>query len=277
MVRPQKARLLVRWGSSEPETIELQYNPTELSFDKGVQFGEINIPGLSAPLQQFVRGRAETLTLELFFDTTDAGMGRNATSVTTLTDKIFQLAQIESHSHAPPICTFLWNEAFPGSSLGSGANGGQGTSPAGSVPAPPDGEAAPPEGEESGETPSTPGTPGAAEVPLGSQRRTSFTGVVESVRQRFTLFSPEGVPLRATVTVAMREYQTLGEQLRRLNLTSPDRTHAHVLQQQETLSAVAGRYYGKPAAWRAIADENDLEDPRRLQPGTPLTVPSLRS
>ena len=58
--------------------IEVQYNPTELSWDKGAQLAEITIPGLDAPLQQFVRGQAEKLTLELFFDTTDHGMGKGA-------------------------------------------------------------------------------------------------------------------------------------------------------------------------------------------------------
>jgi nucleoid-associated protein YgaU len=43
-----------------------------------------------------------------------------------------------------------------------------------------------------------------------------------------------------------------------------------------SLSAIAARYYGRPASWRAIADESNIEDPRRLRPGTPLTVPSLR-
>ena len=61
---------------TDPESIELQYNPTELSWDKSAQIAEIAIPGLDAPLQQFVRGQAEKLTLDLFFDTTDQGMGK---------------------------------------------------------------------------------------------------------------------------------------------------------------------------------------------------------
>ena len=141
----------------EPEAIEVQYNPTELSYDKSAQFAEIAIPGLDAPLQQFVRGQTEKLTLELFFDTTDQGMGKGATSVTTLTDRIYQLVKIEPTRHAPPICTFVWNDQFPGSSLGRRRRAS------------------------------------------GNQRRNGFTCVVESVKQKFTLFSPEGVPLRATL------------------------------------------------------------------------------
>ena len=57
-----KAILLVDWHGREPEQIPVQYNPTELSFDKSAQIAEIAIPGLDSPLQQFVRGQAEKLT-----------------------------------------------------------------------------------------------------------------------------------------------------------------------------------------------------------------------
>ena len=86
---------------------------------------------------------------------------------------------------------------------------------------------------------------------------------------------PEGLPLRATLTVTLREYKTLEEQLAQLNLTSPDRTHAHVTQRGETLSGIAAQYYRRPGDWRHIADENDIEDPRRLAAGVFLTIPPI--
>src|SRR5215217_2058146 len=107
------AMLRVEWDDKErrpnPEDIYFQFNPTELSFDKNVQIAEISIPGLDAPLQQFVRGQAEKLTVELFFDSTEDGMGEGATSVTTYTDQILQLMKIEPSRHAPPVCAFMWN------------------------------------------------------------------------------------------------------------------------------------------------------------------------
>jgi hypothetical protein len=121
--------------------------------------------------------------------------------------------------------------------------------------------------------------PGADLPPTaGSQRRNSFRGVVDSCRQKFTFFSPEGVPLRATLTLSLREYKTLDEQLAKLNLSSPDRTHAHLTREGETLSAVAARYYTRPGDWRVIAaaDGNDIDDPRRLDAGILLTVPAIR-
>lgn len=48
------------------DLVDLQFNPTEIVLEKNVHIAEIAIPGLTAPLQQFVRGDAETLKLELF-------------------------------------------------------------------------------------------------------------------------------------------------------------------------------------------------------------------
>jgi hypothetical protein len=225
------------------------YNPTELTLEKGVQLAEINIPGLDAPLQQFVRGQAEKLSVELFFDTSDEGMGANANPVTTLTDQIYMLGKVEATTHAPPIVVFVWGDHFPGSSLSYGSSGRA----------------------DPGQT--TGG--GAGNPPSGNQTRNSFTGVVESIRQQFTLFSPEGTPLRAKINLVLREYRTLEEQLNQLNLNSPDRTHAHVLRTGETLSSVAGAYYMRANAWRKIAEKNGLHDPRRLTSGTTLVVPRI--
>jgi nucleoid-associated protein YgaU len=226
-----KATLLVHWKVPQPDNrIELTYNPAELSFEKGVQIAEIAIPGLNAPLQQFVRGQAEKLSVELFFDTTEFGMAAGSRSVTADTDRIYALTRIEPSGHAPPPVTFIWGKSVPGLNLPQGS---------------------------------------------GSQRREGFKGVVESVRHRFTLFSPAGVPLRAIVNLTIREFTPLHEQLARSNPSSPDRTHLHVLKEFEQLSMVASRYYLQAAYWREIAASNEIDDPRRLVPGRLLHVPAL--
>lgn len=268
-----KATFLVHWHKRKAEEIAVQYNPTELTYDKGAQLAEIGIPGLDAPLQQFVRGQAEKLTVELFFDTTDQGMGKGATSVTTLTDRIYQLIKIEPTRHAPPPCTFVWSDQFSGSSIGGSAGSASSTAAraaAGAAVAAAAGVVAGAGGAVAGAAAAAVGA-----VVGGNQRRNGFKCLVESVRQKFTLFSPEGVPLRATLTVALREYKTLDEQLAHLNLSSPDRTHGHVLQRGETLSGVAGQYYEQPGEWRSIADANAIEDPRRLTAGSFLAIPPI--
>ena len=119
---------------------------------------------------------------------------------------------------------------------------------------------------------------GGADLPAaaGNQRRNHFQCIVESIKQKFTFFSPEGVPLRATLSLSLREYKTLDQQLDQLNLTSPNRTHSHVTRLGDTLAGIAARYYRRPGEWRAIAGANDVEDPRRLDVGQFLHVPPIR-
>src|SRR5687768_8667149 len=57
------ARIEVRWPDGKTSSVAAQYNPNELTFEKGVQIAEIAIPGLDTPLLQFVRGQNERLTL----------------------------------------------------------------------------------------------------------------------------------------------------------------------------------------------------------------------
>lgn len=225
------AALVVMWHDGRQEAIPVQHNPTEFTLDKSVQVSEVACPGLDSPLLQFVRGKSETMTVDLFFDTTDSGMGQGARSVTELTDRIYSLTKIEPGGHTPPICAFMWNARFPGSNTA---------------------------------------------VEVGSQRREAFQCIVESVKQRFTLFSPEGVPLRAVLTVTLKEYKTLHEQHWQLNLNSPDRTQAHVVSRGETLSSIAGVHYRRPGEWRRIAVANQISDPRRLRTGIVLRIPPTR-
>jgi hypothetical protein len=230
MPGPGQASLVIEWGPGDLEFVDLQYNPTEIVLEKNVHLAEIAIPGLTAPLQQFVRGDAETLKLELFFDTSDQGMGDDAVSVATLTDPIYALSRIVPDQHAPPIVTFVWGSDFPGNKL-------------------------PPE--------------------LGNQRRNSFTGVVTNIRQTFTLWSSGGLPVRAKLSLSLREYAALQDQLQALNLASPNKTHSYVLSRGDTLALVAANFYFDPTNWRPIATTNGIDDPRRLKPGAQLTIPSL--
>lgn len=102
-----------------------------------------------------------------------------------------------------------------------------------------------------------------------------FKAIVESVQQKFTLFNPLGIPLRATLSVSFREYKTLEEQIEELNAKSSDHTKRRVVKRGETLSKIAGDEYRDPNEWRRIADANPSEtaDLRRLRPGTVLEIP----
>lgn len=105
--------------------------------------------------------------------------------------------------------------------------------------------------------------------------RKQFDCVVESVQQRFTLFSPAGVPLRAILNVALREYKPLKRQLEELNLQTTDHTRVHTVTRGETLPGIAWKHYDDPARWRLIADANGLRDVRRLSAGSILRLPPV--
>jgi nucleoid-associated protein YgaU len=111
--------------------------------------------------------------------------------------------------------------------------------------------------------------------PWTDQNRRRFKCVVESVRQRFTLFDESGTPLRATLSVTFREYKLVAEQLREIGFRSADHTEAHVVQQGDTLTRIAHDAYGDPARWREIAVHNGVDDPLALAPGRILELPPV--
>ncbi|HVE86948.1 MAG TPA: LysM peptidoglycan-binding domain-containing protein [Myxococcales bacterium] len=99
-----------------------------------------------------------------------------------------------------------------------------------------------------------------------------FTGVVTSLTQNFTLFRSTGEPLRANLTVALTEFIDPEEDKKK---TDPDYTTYRV-KVGDTLSSIAAVLYRDPAQWRAIADANRIDDPRRLAVGVRLAIPKRR-
>jgi len=43
----------------------------------------------------------------------------------------------------------------------------------------------------------------------------------------------------------------------------------------DTLEGIAERYYGDPSKWKQIARQNNIENPRRIAPGTILNLPPI--
>lgn len=92
--------------------IEVLFNPTEYRLSKSNQFAEVAIPGLGAPMLQFGHGNAQTLSMQLFFDTYDPlasskGASKNQ-DVRQHTRSVTDLMRINKSLHAPPICQFSW-------------------------------------------------------------------------------------------------------------------------------------------------------------------------
>ncbi|RKF15415.1 LysM peptidoglycan-binding domain-containing protein [Roseovarius spongiae] len=210
-------------GSVVGAPLEVAFNPTEFTLNKTAQLAEIAVPGLDSTMLQYVRGEAETLTLDLFFDSTDeGGAGADAAPVTRKTDPFYDLVRIDPATRALPVVLFAWGaDSFPGgrsySTLGAGRHG--------------------------------------------------FKGVVESVRQRFTMFSSLGKPLRATISLTLKEYKTLSEMVAEQAVAGDERAQAHTVSEGETITDIAEQQGGDGSDWRDIAENNGVDDPEAIQPG----------
>jgi hypothetical protein len=102
-----------------------------------------------------------------------------------------------------------------------------------------------------------------------------FQGVLEKLDQQFTLFMEDGTPVRATCTCAFKEWRTNQQDQQEQGTTSSDIAKMRVVKTKDTLSSIAAEEYRDPALWRPIADENGIDDPGNLVPGTVLLVPTL--
>jgi hypothetical protein len=106
--------------------------------------------------------------------------------------------------------------------------------------------------------------------------RQVFVGVLESLNVTYVLFTPEGVPLRAKLSVAMKEYRPVAVQVKERPTASPDFEKTWVVRSGDTLSGIAGAVYRDPTQWRPIAQNNGIVDPRGLTPGQVLLLPRLQ-
>lgn len=106
--------------------------------------------------------------------------------------------------------------------------------------------------------------------------KNEFKGVIDSLNVTYTLFSPEGTPLRAKLSLTLKEYRPVEIQLKDAPKTSPDVEKTWVARRGDKYSSIAAAVYRDPAVWRAIAEANGVKDPRVLRPGTVLRLPKIR-
>jgi nucleoid-associated protein YgaU len=115
----------------------------------------------------------------------------------------------------------------------------------------------------------------APPVALFTWGQLNFRCVLAKVTQRFILFRPDGVPLRARLTVSFSEYTNAEFESKETKRETGDYSKSYVVTQGETVSDVAAKVYKNAELWRPIALHNGLDDPRVLAAGTHLLVPTL--
>jgi nucleoid-associated protein YgaU len=200
--------------------IPVQFNPEEYTLSRDIHYAQAAVPGLSAPLLQFVNGNLQTLEMELFLDSYEEHrvgsrvVNAAQSDVRELARQVTGLMDIQPSTHAPPVLLFTWGSL-------------------------------------------------------------AFTCVLARATQRFTMFLPNGTPVRARLNVTFNEYRNVELEAKEVKRETSDYSKRHVVVQGETLSSIAGAEYGDPRLWRVIAVANRLQHARRLPVGSRLRLPKL--
>lgn len=201
--------------------VPVLFNPEEYTLNRENNYAQAALPGLGAPLLQFVAGSMQSLEMELFLDTyeehREGARVLNAAreDVRRLVQQVTDLMNINPAVHAPPVLLFTW------ASL-------------------------------------------------------SFTCVLAKASQRYTMFLPDGTPVRARLQVSFHQFANLDLEAKQVKRETADYSKRHVVGQGETLASIAWREYGDPRDWRPIALANQIDDPHRdLRTGRSLRLPRL--
>ncbi len=91
----------------------------------------------------------------------------------------------------------------------------------------------------------------------------------------YTLFKPDGTPLRARADATFLEFDNNRTLALQAQMTSPDLTHVVMVAAGDTLPLMCHRIYGSSAFYPQVARINRLTDFRNLTVGTRLVFPPL--
>jgi nucleoid-associated protein YgaU len=202
------------------DMVEVQFNPEDYTLQRDVLYASATVPGLAAPILQFVAGSQQTLEMQLFVDSWEEHrlgsrvLNAAQSDVRELTRRITGLMDIDATTHAPPVLLFSWGSL-------------------------------------------------------------AFSCVLARATQRFVMFRPDGIPVRARLNVTFNEYRNVELEAKEIKRETSDYARRHVVLQGEHLAGIAARAYGDARLWRVIAIANRLQRARGLAAGLTLLLPHL--
>lgn len=103
----------------------------------------------------------------------------------------------------------------------------------------------------------------------------SFGARLTSMTFNYTLFAPNGAPLRARADVAFSNYENPQAIRKAEDNKSPDITHRITTTAGDSLPLLSYRVYGDTRYYIKLAEVNNLVDFRHLPTGLTLTFPPL--
>lgn len=103
-----------------------------------------------------------------------------------------------------------------------------------------------------------------------------FKGRLASITTDYTLFSWQGIPLRASLELSFKKDISSEEDRKRNSKQSPDMSRLITLKEGETLPYLCHKIYGDSLLVRQVARFNNLNSFRNIPAGTELLFPPLK-
>jgi hypothetical protein len=102
-----------------------------------------------------------------------------------------------------------------------------------------------------------------------------FPGVLSSMDINYTLFRPNGTPLRAKITLTFKRDNEVKSKILQMNLLSSDLTHMRIIQQNQRLEQVSTAIYDSNRFHLEVAKANNLTSFRQDLTGRNLEFPPI--
>lgn len=103
----------------------------------------------------------------------------------------------------------------------------------------------------------------------------SYKGRVSSLSYDYTMFRPDGSPLRVKISVTITGYMNRLYESQIVNRRSPDLSRLIVLKSGESVAFWCNEIYGDGSYCMDVARHNNLSDFRNIPAGTELLFPPL--
>ncbi len=104
---------------------------------------------------------------------------------------------------------------------------------------------------------------------------TLFWAVVSKVEISYTMFDPDGTPIRAKADVEFKQNEILGDDIiPAQNPTSrTDGRKTRIVNSSMRLDQIAYEEYGDSRYWRRLAEANGIDNPFQLSDGQIIVIP----
>ena len=108
-----------------------------------------------------------------------------------------------------------------------------------------------------------------------TKHQITYTFFMQKLNVQYTMFLADGTPVRAKVSVCLKQVMPVDVQEQVAPKESPDHAKIYTIKRGDTLQSISTFAYGTPLEWRRIANTNRIDDPMTLRPGGKLCLPPI--